>query len=71
MADKFDFDDAHMDLDALDDDFFVDTVTVSKLAYLVPIIEKIFLSQDSELRLKTLILGFLKRSVNDTFIKVF
>lgn len=52
------------------DDILIDTLSASKLAFLVPLVEKILLNLDSETKLKFAVLSMLKRSINETFIKV-
>lgn len=54
-----------------DEESFLDTVTVSKLAFLVPLIEKICTTSNYDVKLKLTALSFLKRSITESFIKVF
>lgn len=72
MMAEVDYADVDMNEENLDfaDDILIDTITSNKLAFLVPLFEKILLSQDFDEKLKFSILSFLKRSISETFIKV-
>lgn len=55
----------------LDEELFIDTVTVYKLAFLIPLVDKIFNTSEFDVKIKRTALSFLRRSITDSFIKVF